>query len=207
MSDILLTAHHLTCIRSEQILFENLSFQLHRGEILVIQGKNGSGKSSLLKILTGLTTSEDGEIFFEQQNIRKIKKYFQQHLHYIGHANGLKLGLSVNENLKLIQSLCWQDEGKLIDERLLQLNLLSKSGALVKQLSAGQKRKVALAKLLLIKRPIWILDEPLSTLDIDAQQFFIQMLKQHQATGGVCIFSSHHTITLSNAKFINLSHV
>jgi heme exporter protein A len=128
-----------------------------------VQGDNGSGKSSLLRLLAGIATTAHGEILWQQQSIHNARDY-QQHLHYLGHDNGLKLALTVKENLQLLQQLHDDKTGD-IENVLTQLNLTKETNSLVAHLSCGQKRRVALARFWLVKKPLWLLDEPITALD------------------------------------------
>lgn len=180
-----LSVSNLSCVRQQQIIFRDISFSLSAGESLLVEGENGSGKSTLLRLLTGLSTPTSGHIYWQQQ--------YTEALHFIGHTNGIKLGLTVKENLQLLSHL---NSTKLIslDETLEKLKLSAYQQTLTQQLSAGQKRRVALAKLFLFPKPIWILDEPLTALDVDTQLLFLKHLDQHLQQGGISVISSHHSI-------------
>src|SRR3990167_7301219 len=159
-----LHANHLSCIRQNKPLFSNLSFELNAGEALLIKGPNGSGKSSLLRILAGLATPTHGEHLWCGEKIEDQRLHYFNHLHYISQNNGLKLELSIIENLQLAAHLALVQIPDL-QTLLSQFQLLADQQTSVKYLSAGQKRRVALAKLFLIPKLLWILDEPLTALD------------------------------------------
>jgi heme exporter protein A len=190
---------NLHCIRQQQPIFTSLSFQLQSHEILLIEGPNGSGKSSLLRLLTGISTSCDGDIFWCGNNIREIRDEYTKQVHYIGHTNGIKQGLTVVENLQLAQHLSQSTSSALLDI-LASLQLTAYKNALIKNLSAGQKRRVALARLFLISRKIWLLDEPLTALDSATQAFFLSQLESHLQHGGMAIMSSHHPVSFKNVN-------
>jgi len=179
-----LEINKLRCIRNQQILFSDISFQLNENEILQIQGENGCGKSSLLQCIAGLSTPAAGEI----KNIPDF--------HYIGHTNGIKSSLTVIENLKLCCHLLSTPFDIEKIPQILKLDNLQNTFA--KNLSAGQKRKVAIAKLFLIPKKLWLLDEPLTSLDAETQTFFLSALKQHLQQGGMAIVTTHQSLVLDN---------
>jgi len=183
----------LCCQRQQTILFSNLSFQLDTGEVLAIEGANGSGKSSLLRLLAGLVTPTSGDIFWHSKSIAEDGADYKQHFHYIGHQNGLRLDLTVAENLSHL------------DESLLTaLELTPYLRSPTRLLSAGQKRKVALARLISSQKKLWLLDEPLNALDINTQAFFLSALQQHLQQDGIAVISTHQSIPLASIKVIRL---
>lgn len=183
----------LKCVKQQKELFAPVSFQVTTGEMLLIEGSNGSGKSSLLRLLAGLATPFAGNILWQTKLIQTIREDYANSLHYIGHTNGIKLGLTVQENLQLTHHLSGHAIKKLDQYESLfsDLHLTPYLSTQAKYLSAGQKRRLALAKLFLIKRPLWILDEPLTALDIITQNFFFAQLSLHLQSGGIAIISSH----------------
>lgn len=192
-----LIANKLTCNKKNKILFENISFELAAGDVLFVEGPNGSGKSSLLKLLCGLATPTHGDILWQNQFVHRVRVTYNEQMHYIGHANGIKLGLSVLENLRLFAHLSLQQWTHLNDVLVL-LQLDQHQQTLATYLSAGQKRRMALANLFLSKKPVWILDEPFTALDTTTQIIFTQKLEEHLRLGGIAIISSHHPLHLNN---------
>lgn len=182
---------NLSCVHEEQPIFADLSFSLHEGELLLIEGENGSGKSSLLRILSGLASSSAGLVLWNDQPLESVRDDFQTELHYIGHQNGLKLGLTVLENLRLASILASSEQTQ-FHSVLTQLRLDTKLNTQTRFLSAGQKRRVALAKLFLFPKKLWLLDEPSTALDDNTQQLFINLLENHVQQGGMVVMSSHH---------------
>jgi heme exporter protein A len=188
---------NLSCVRQLTPLFNHLSFTLSSGEMLLIEGPNGSGKSSLLRLLTGLSTPAGGEITWQQTSIQHLAAHYWQALHYIGHSNGIKLGLTVSENLHLAG--CLANHVIADEEPVLQaLQLHAHKNTEASFLSAGQKRRLALAKLFLFPKPLWILDEPLTALDATTQAFFLSQLELHLQKGSIAIMTSHQPIALIN---------
>lgn len=191
-SEIKLSVINLSCIRQHKSLFANISFQLKAGSVLLIEGPNGSGKSSLLRLLTGLATTENGEILWQGKCIHEQRETYWNHLHYVGHTNGIKLGLTVTENLRLLCHLHLANTLNAFEPVLSQLQLSAYHHTEARYLSAGQKRRLALAKLFLCQKTLWILDEPLTALDQMTQDFFLSQLNAHVEKGGIAIISSHH---------------
>ncbi|MBX3708430.1 MAG: cytochrome c biogenesis heme-transporting ATPase CcmA [Gammaproteobacteria bacterium] len=184
---------NLSCVRQQKLLFSDISFQLKSGEMLLVEGRNGAGKSSLLRLLTGLSTPAKGDIFWQGNAIQQARSEYGENLHFISHFNGIKLGLTVLENLQLIRHFSLSSSSISITSTLERLQLSHYENVLAKDLSAGQKRRLALAKLFLVPKLIWILDEPLTALDINTQTLFLSALDSHLHHGGMAIISSHHT--------------
>lgn len=194
----------LCCVRQQKKLFTNLSFQLLSSQALVIEGANGSGKSSLLRLLTGLTTPTQGDICWQGISIQQHNEQYKRDLHYVGHTNGIKLGLTVIENLRLSLSLALEKQALSFEDILDQLQLSAHAHTFASHLSAGQKRRLALAKLLLFPKPLWLLDEPLTALDSHTQQLFLSWLDAHLKQDGIAIMSSHQTIKLKDVALTTL---
>lgn len=171
---------HLACIKGKQYLFRNLSFDLHSGQLLLVQGVNGSGKSSLLRMLAGLASCERGTI----EN--------QSEVAYVGHLAGIKKGLTVSENIAMQLALSkGHQEEMMMNEVLNKFGLGQAANRLCQRLSMGQQRKVALAVLVLKQKPIWILDEPFTALDKNTISVLCDYIKSHLARGGIIIVASH----------------
>ncbi len=202
-----LKAHDLKCVKGSTELFSNIHFQVESGEALVVEGSNGSGKTSLLRILCGFNYPAEGEISWCGTSIAQHDEY-QQQISYIGHASGVKLDLTVLENLiyaqRLVGSDC--DENK-VKEIIRAVGLFKQRNVLTRKLSAGQKRRVALARLQLEERPVWILDEPLTALDKTFVKEFEMVLKNHLENNGMLIVTTHRDLVLPTKvmKHINLS--
>jgi heme exporter protein A len=177
-----LIANQLTCTR----LTSPVTFTLHAGESLCVQGKNGSGKSTLLKILSGLRAPSLGKL---RWNNKPIDADYRQHLIYLGHASGLKTGLTIEENWLSTLAIHQQKPNTTFDE-LLDLFHLPKHTRAV-NLSAGQQQKAALANCVLLKKRVWILDEPESNLDNETKKTLAALMHAHLNEGGLLIISSH----------------
>ena len=204
------TAHlkveNLACWRNNQVLFKNLNLSLSPENVLFLQGENGSGKTSLLRILCGFRLPDEGEINWGGNAVSSMPEYFQN-ISYIGHKNGIKDELTVEENLNLMRSMATASDIK-TETVLKQIGLFKRADVMTRQLSAGQKRKLALARLMMTNNSFWILDEPFTSLDKTSVSFFESLIKQHVTRGGMLILTSHHDIDLSglSVQQFNLNH-
>lgn len=201
-----LDAIQLSCIRHPQTLFANLSFSLNVSEVLLVEGENGCGKSSLLRLLVGLMTPHEGEVCWQEVPIQEARENYTQHLHYVGHRNGVKTGLTIVENIEWMKRLSssFPTVSRNSDYFLEAFGLAKCKHTPANQLSAGQQRKLALLKLFLFPKLLWILDEPLTALDTTSQTLFVSLLEQHLQEGGMCIMSSHHPVPFHQIKPITL---
>lgn len=190
----------ITCERDRRMLFENLDFQVSDGEILRIEGSNGSGKTTLLRIICGLFHSYDGDIKWQGKPISDDFAGYVDQLLYIGHAGGVKESLSPEENLSWLASLQDQEVSqKNIWEALAQVGLRGYEDVLCGSLSAGQKKRVNLARLFLIKAKLWLLDEPFSSIDVDGVKNLEVQIEQHLDGGGIVMLTSHQLLNINHA--------
>ena len=183
----------LSCIRDDRLLFEELNFELVSGQILLLEGKNGSGKTSLLRIVCGFREADSGELRWCGDAIND-SSFFAQ-MAYVGHLDGVKKELSVLENLKI--ALALNSLGLYsIDQALSKVHLSGYDDVLVQALSAGQKRRLSLARLLITRSVLWILDEPFTSLDKQGIALIETLMAEHCANGGMIVLTSHHDIDL-----------
>lgn len=193
----MLIARNLTCLRGDRLLFKKIGLELSAGGLMYVLGENGSGKSSLLRLLCGLLSPEDGEVFWNGKSIKNDAENYQSNLTYIGHLNGLKDDLTVLENLEFSARLV----GNMVDNGTI-LNALTAIGVArcanlpVGVLSQGQKRRVALARLWLTRSKLWILDEPFAALDAASIAVLAAQLNQHMANGGMTIITTHQDVVI-----------
>lgn len=189
-----LISRNLSCIRGKQTLFQGLDLELDAGQWLYLQGENGAGKTSLLRILAGLTLPADGEVLWQGMPIAQQRSQYHRDLLYIGHHAGLKEDLTLTENL---QALCRMDGLKVSDadirDALTRMGLAKRQHLPARVLSAGQKRRGLLARALLRPAKLWILDEPFNALDVNAIADVQALLKDHLAHGGLLVLTSHQT--------------
>ena len=186
----LLVVTNLSCQRDDRLLFSELSFSLNKGEILLLEGSNGSGKTSLLRILCGFREADAGEIFWCGEAMAD-SRYFAD-MAYVGHAYGSKKELTVLENLKSAQAL--KQVGRYsIEQALEKVQLGSYDDNLLQTLSAGQKRRLSLARLLITDNPLWILDEPFTTIDAQTQAQLVRLICQRAKEGTGFLITSHQS--------------
>lgn len=200
-SDNQLRADDLACLRGDLLLFENLHLEVGAGQLLQIEGPNGSGKTSLLRILAGLTLPEDGEVSWNGTPIRRQRSEYAMALHYIGHQAALKSGLTVSENLRFNAGLMG---GRNIAAALETIGIHGHADQHAHTLSAGQQRRTALARLLLRPAPLWILDEPYTALDVAGVELVTKLIKTHVDGGGIVIMTSHQPIPLPGLRRLRL---
>jgi heme exporter protein A len=191
----LLEAIDLSLTRQDRLLFDALSFRVNDGELLVVEGPNGAGKTSLLRVLAGLSLADEGNVQWDMGDTRSHWPTFTRDLAYIGHAPGIKLDLTAEENLQLAVRL-GTPRAESAGEALSALGLTDHRDVLCRQLSAGQRRRVALARLRACRSRLWILDEPYTALDRDAVKTVDAMIHEHLEDGGVVVMTSHQTVRL-----------
>jgi heme exporter protein A len=198
----LFSGENLTCIRGGRTVFIGLNFHLNESSALILEGPNGSGKSSLIRILSGLLRPRLGSLTWQGQDATKEPEIIQDHIHYIGHRNAIKLVLSVQENLSYWSGLNKDDPQ--LDKALDQFNMLPLKNTPANLLSSGQSRRLALSRLLASKRKLWLLDEPSVGLDIASVQLLEQAITKHRASGGSVIFATHSQIEVTTPTILNL---
>ncbi|MBF6058203.1 cytochrome c biogenesis heme-transporting ATPase CcmA [Thiomicrorhabdus heinhorstiae] len=188
-------AKQLSCKRGRKTLFSELSFELQAGQLLLIEGHNGAGKTSLLKLLTGLRMPEAGEILWQSRSIHDAHNDFRSKLSWLGHQNPLKDEQSALENLHTLSSFRPRNSISLTDA-LQEVKLGHAKHAQVKTFSAGMKRRLSLASLLVANTQLWILDEPQAALDKDGVALYESLAKQHLENDGMIVMTSHHPLNL-----------
>ncbi len=194
----MLKADNVSCVRGERRLITALSFTVERGRLLAVTGANGSGKTSLLRMLCGLLPAEQGRILWDGEDVRACREQYLASLIYIGHLNSLKDDLSPVENVTISARLAGEatSEGK-ICEALEAVGLARAIHRLpTRVLSQGQKRRVSLARLWVSQRVLWILDEPFAALDAAATGLLMQQLRAHLSHGGIVIAATHQEIAV-----------
>lgn len=197
--ELSLRGERLHVWRGERHVLRGLDLALHNGEALQVCGANGSGKTSLLRTLCGLVHPEEGRVLWNGADVRRDLLGFHASLAYIGHDSPLKGDLSARENLRYWAGIRRRFSGEELDSALAQVGSVEWRDRTVRTLSAGQRRRVALAGLRLLGAPLWILDEPTSNLDVDGQQMVATMIREHLQQGGLVVAAVHHELVLGTA--------
>lgn len=197
MSQPLLSVCHIRCDRGERQVLRDLSFVVKAGELLQIVGMNGSGKTTLLRVLTGVLQPSEGKVLWRGLSIYENSVEFYRELCYLGHDLGVKPMLTVYENIQLYWHITMPSHHE-IKRVIQQLGLAQHTHRFCYQLSRGQRQRVALARLLLNKTSLWILDEPFSALDEIAKSEMESVFLQKINEGGSIILTTHQPLTLSH---------
>ncbi|WP_317929261.1 cytochrome c biogenesis heme-transporting ATPase CcmA [Halioxenophilus sp. WMMB6] len=196
---------NLECEREDRILFTGLSQRLSGGDVVQIEGPNGSGKTTLLRVLTTLSNDYSGEIHWCGQPLQRVKYDYLQQLLYIGHLPGVKKNLSPLENLRWYASVRGGQAQSTLETALAAVGLLGFEDVPCFQLSAGQQRRAALARLYLNPPPLWILDEPFTAIDKRGVSALEDLISQHAERGGLTVLTTHQDMKLANLVRVNLT--
>jgi heme exporter protein A len=193
----LLEAEQLECLRGDIPLFSGLNLGVAPGQIMQIEGANGSGKTSLLRILAGLSPPSEGEVRWRGQSVARKRAPFFAEIAYLGHHLGLKAELTVSENLKFGAALNGvRPTPEQLEQALEQVGLADRMDLPVRALSAGQRQRVALARLLSSAATLWIMDEPFTALDVGGIALVQRLLEEHAERGGLAVLTSHQAVEL-----------
>ena len=198
-----LTVSQLSCERGSRRLFENLDFRVSNGQAMIIKGSNGVGKTSLLRILTGLSHAVEGRVCWNGDDIEAISDDYQRELLYIGHQAAVKTELTVRENLQLLLRF-WPSDRFSAAELADVIGLRQRLSVLCSRLSAGQLRRVSMARLFISRQTLWVLDEPLTALDVTFIGLIEKRLEEHLQMGGIVILTTHRGINLGSQQAIAL---
>lgn len=198
----MLQVEQLTISRGERVLAMDLNFQISPGEALVAEGPNGSGKTTLLRTLATLSPPSSGTIYWQGQPIAEVTEAYRSEMLFLGHSPAIKLDLTPMENLKVYAKL-----GGAVTEPIAALEgmgIRRYAATRCRHLSAGQLRRVALARLILTAAPLWILDEPFTALDRQTIDGLSSLLEEHLAEGGSAIITTHQPLSLGQARVSRL---
>ncbi len=205
MADPLLQANRLFCERERRVLFSDLDLLLNAGEVLQIEGANGSGKTTLLRILIGLSDAYEGEVLWRGQCIKSRRAEYQMNMHYLGHAAGIKAALTAEENLRWYAALSGQKVGDRVWDVLASVGLRGYEDTPCYTLSAGQQRRVNLARLYMLPKKIWILDEPFTAIDKSGVAAIEKLMSVQAEQGGAVIVTTHQDLSsVTNVRKVML---
>jgi heme exporter protein A len=197
----MLEAEDLECTRGERILFREVAFGLEAGSLLRIAGANGSGKTSLLRIVCGLAVPSRGMIRWQGENVRSLREEYWKNVAYVAHANAVKDDLTAEENLRIgcaLAGLAATPEN--VMDALGQFGVAHCALLPARALSQGQRRRVALARLALSAQvPVWVLDEPFTALDARAVAFLQALIAAHLVRGGIVVLTTHQEVSIEAA--------
>jgi heme exporter protein A len=196
-----LRAEGLTAIRGERLVFQDVSFALPAGGALILSGRNGAGKSTLLRLLAGLARPDAGRLLWNDTDALADRTMHGARVALLGHQDALKPGLTAAENLAFAAAL----SGRPVAAALAALDLQELAELPVRMLSAGQKRRLALARVSLSTAALWLLDEPTLGLDNQAVERLDTLLARHRDGGGIIVAATHVTLPLQGAETLRLS--
>lgn len=194
-----LKGDQLACTRGEREVFRGLSFGLSEGEAMVVTGRNGAGKSSLLRMIAGLVRASAGQLILEGGN---PDIPIAEQAHYLGHQDAMKSSLTVDENLRFWTGFL--GAGRNAKSALERVDLAPLADLPAGYLSAGQRRRLSIARLVAVQRPIWLLDEPTSSLDSPSQTRLAELMREHLRSGGLIIAATHGAIGLERTRELKL---
>jgi heme exporter protein A len=202
----MLETHDLACLRGDRRLFRGLNLAVAPGQLLRVEGANGAGKTSLLRLLAGLALPAAGEVHWAGQTIRRQRESYAQALLYLGHLGGLKDELTAAENLQIEADLAGTPgvDAPRIAAALADWGLARQARLPLRVLSAGQRRRAALARLQLTEAVLWILDEPFNALDVDAVAHLGRQIEAHLARGGLAVVTSHMDLPIAPAQLLSV---
>jgi heme exporter protein A len=202
----MLEVSNLACSRGDHRLFSGLNLALHSGQIMQVQGENGKGKTSLLRTLCGFLSPDEGKISWCGNDVRDLDEEYFANLLYLGHHNAIKDELSALENLRISAGL----SGIALDEKqavaaLRRMGLKGRERLPTKVLSQGQRRRVALSRLLVGDAKLWVLDEPLTALDVGAVALIQELIAEHLTLQGMVIFTTHQPLVIEGVEISRLA--
>ncbi len=203
--NIALEAREIACVRGERTLFSGLNLQVLAGQCLHIRGENGVGKTSLLRLLTGLASPESGDILWNGNSIKEAASEYHGKLLFLGHRDALKEDLSALENLRMYAAI----DGILLSEQdaftsLWRFGLKGREDLPVNCLSAGQKKRVLRARMVTRRAQVWILDEPFNALDTHAAQELLGLIAEHLERNGLVVLTSHQPLSIPGLRVLDL---
>ncbi len=195
---------NLSCSRNEVVLISGLEISTSGGQLLLIEGPNGSGKTTLLKTICGMIEPDEGEILWRDSRINSMMKEYLAELNYVGHHNGIKLALTVIENLKTATTLASVNNIDNLDQVLDLFSLDAYRETSAQLLSSGLRRRLALARLAICAARLWVLDEPFTSLDNEGRNVVKGLFRDHLNSGGIIVMTSHDDIALDVSGIVRV---
>ena len=189
-----LAGNGVTCVRGEREVFAALDFAVDGGEALAVTGRNGAGKSSLLRLIAGLLAPAAGSIRLDGGD---GDRSLAEQCHFLGHRDGLKPSLTVQENLEFWRDFLGGETGSTVTDCLNAVQIAHLATLPASYLSAGQRRRLAIARLIATRRPVWLLDEPTSALDSNAQSLLVGLMTEHLRSGGLIVAATHDALGIT----------
>jgi len=199
-----LSVENLLIERDDRLLFKDLTFTLSAGEVIQLVGRNGSGKTSLIRTLLGLMPDFEGDLLWKGQPLHQERDDFFNNLLYLGHKPSIKSALTAKENLEWLIAPYCKVSDEAIEQALSEVGLRGYEDVECHSMSAGQNRRVALAQLYLLDLPVWILDEPFTAIDLAGVSQLEKRISEHAAQGGAIILTTHHVLDIDTVKRVNL---
>lgn len=199
-----LKAHGLTLFRGDRCLFRRLDLEVGPGEALHVVGPNGSGKTTLLRTLAGLTLAEDGQVYWCGERIESVRQEYAQDLAWCGHRPALKDDLTLRENLVLHRRLRFGRDDTAVARVMERLQVSRLAEIPAGRLSAGQRRRASLSNLLLSEARLWLMDEPLTNLDVAGKALVKELISEHVTNGGLCVLVAHEAVEIARVELKQL---
>lgn len=206
MSQTLLELRNISCERDERVLFCDLNLEVRSGDIVQIEGPNGSGKTTLLRTLTTTSADYSGELLWKGQPLAKARVDYLNQLLYVGHLPGVKKALSPRENLAWYAGMNNGHQRLSLEQALEEVGLFGYEDTPCYHLSAGQMRRVALARLFLTPARLWVLDEPFTAIDVQGVDNLQRLMQEHASGGGAVVLTTHQPLTIEGVRRVNLLH-
>jgi len=201
----------ISCVKNNNIIFDNVNIIINDGDIWLITGPNGCGKTTFVRSICGIQNLESGEILIDNIDINSLDSEFKDKLIYVGHKNSLNTNLTVRENLEYLcafDSSVKLNESDIINKAMKYFDILKYKNYMVSDLSEGNKKKTSLARLYISNKKLWVLDEPLNNLDAKSIELLLNLISSHQKNGGITISSSHYNFlkNIENIKYLEMGN-
>jgi len=201
-----ISVNSATCYKNNNLIFSDVSISYNDGDIGIIMGPNGCGKTTLIRSICGIQGLDEGQVSLDKIDIKHHDNNYMDKIIYIGHKNSLNNDFSVYENLEYLSAFDSSSKINKINEAMKYFDIYKYRNYMVSEISEGNKKKVSLARLLISQKKVWILDEPLSYLDDTAVNIFTNLVLNHQKKGGITIASTHYDFSknINNVKYLNM---